>query len=192
MKKKVCFIHLKNWYSSFYHLIFEEAYNQLRIGNYELWIKVVLKTKSLFKKQWKNYRSAVAVAQSKCMFFLFAYCDVSDCFCGKGDAWLGFWVLGFGFMVIVLDIRMASAFPLMQLLLFLWQIKKRYSCWLLLVLWVPECNYEWSILNYEKGCFGNVALTKPMSFGRLRINSTYRFKHKVAKNSYCERSWKQL
>ena len=69
MIKKVCFIHLKNWYSSFYQLIFEVAYNQLRIGNYELWIKVVLKIKSLFKKQWKNYRSAVAVAQSKCMFF---------------------------------------------------------------------------------------------------------------------------
>jgi hypothetical protein len=50
---------------------------------------------------------------------------------------------------------------------------------------VPECNYELKILNYEKGCFGNAALTKAMSFGRLRINTTYRFIHKVAKNSDC-------
>jgi hypothetical protein len=27
---------------------------------------------------------------------------------------------------------------------------------------VPECNYEWKIMNYEFGCFGIVALTKAM------------------------------
>jgi hypothetical protein len=32
----------------------------------------------------------------------------------------------------------------------------------LLVLWVPNCNYEWRIINYELGCYGNMALTKAM------------------------------
>jgi hypothetical protein len=41
---------------------------------------------SIFKKQCKHLRSALAVARSKCIFLLFAYCDVSDCFCGKPDA----------------------------------------------------------------------------------------------------------
>ena len=41
----------------------------------------------------------------------------------------------------------------------------------LLVLWVPKCNYEWRIVNYDFGCYGNVALTKaiktlPMSTQR--------------------------
>ena len=32
----------------------------------------------------------------------------------------------------------------------------------LLVLWVPKWNYEWRIVNYELGCYGNMALTKAM------------------------------
>jgi hypothetical protein len=32
----------------------------------------------------------------------------------------------------------------------------------LLVLWVPKCNYEWGIMNYDLGCYGNIALTKAM------------------------------
>ena len=34
----------------------------------------------------KIIRSASAAAQSKCIIFLFADWDVSDCFCGKVDA----------------------------------------------------------------------------------------------------------
>ncbi len=33
------------------------------------------------------------------------------------------------FSGVVLDIAMATAFPEKQLLLILWQMKKRYSCW---------------------------------------------------------------
>lgn len=40
--------------------------------------------------------------------------------------------------------------------------KKEYSYWLFLVLWVPESNYEWRIMNYEIAYFENVAGTKTM------------------------------
>ena len=40
--------------------------------------------------------------------------------------------------------------------------KKNILLLALLVLWVPKCNYEWEIMNYEFGCFGNMALTKAM------------------------------
>ena len=40
--------------------------------------------------------------------------------------------------------------------------KKQYSCWLLLILWVPKSNYEWRIMNYESSCYENLALTKAM------------------------------
>jgi hypothetical protein len=40
--------------------------------------------------------------------------------------------------------------------------KKEYSYWLFLVLWVPESNYEWRIMNYEIAYFENVARTKTM------------------------------
>jgi hypothetical protein len=32
----------------------------------------------------------------------------------------------------------------------------------LLVLWVPKCNYDWRIVNYDLGCYENIALTKAM------------------------------
>ncbi len=46
--------------------------------------------------------------------------------------------------------------------MYVFLLKKQYSCWLFLILWVPECNYEWRILNYEKGCYENAARTKAM------------------------------
>jgi hypothetical protein len=39
-----------------------------------------------YKNNEKIIRSASAAAQSKCIIFLFADWDVSDCFCGKVDA----------------------------------------------------------------------------------------------------------
>ena len=57
---------------------------------------------------------------------------------------------------------MASAFPLKQLFRFFWQIKKRYSFWLLLILWVLQiaCSY---IVNFRNGVDKQFAtLTKAM------------------------------
>ena len=62
--------------------------------------------------------------------FLFAYWSVSDCFCGKVDAIDLKERKCFELVDIMLWNGVASAFPLKQLLLFLWQIKKQYSCWL--------------------------------------------------------------
>jgi hypothetical protein len=45
---------------------------------------------------------------------------------------------------------MAAAFPEKQLLLILWQIKKRYSCWLLLILWVLQIAY-FNVVNVRNG-----------------------------------------
>lgn len=80
MNKNVCFIHLKNWYSSFYYLIFEDAEIVFSYQDLVLSRNVVMEKESIFKKQCKYYPSASAEAQSKGIIFLFAYWYVSDCF----------------------------------------------------------------------------------------------------------------
>jgi hypothetical protein len=76
-----------------------------------------------YKNNEKIIRSASAVAQSKCVFFLFAYWSVSDCFCGKVDAIDLKERQCFGLVNFIFRNGMASAFPLKQLLLVFWQIK---------------------------------------------------------------------
>ena len=80
MKKKMCIIHLKNWYSSFYYLIFEDAEIVFSFQDLVFNRNVVMEIGRIFKKQWKNFPSALAEAQSKGIIFLFANWDVSDCF----------------------------------------------------------------------------------------------------------------
>ena len=77
-----------------------------------------------YKNNEKIVRSASAAAQSKCIIFLFADWDVSDCFCGKVDAIYLKERQCFGLVGIMLRNGMASAFPLKQLLRIFWQIKK--------------------------------------------------------------------
>jgi hypothetical protein len=62
------------------------------------------------------------VAQSKCIIFLFAGWDVSDCFCGKVDAIDLKERQCFGLVNFIFSNGMALAFPLKQLLHILWQI----------------------------------------------------------------------
>ena len=76
-----------------------------------------------YKNNEKIIRSASAAAQSKCVVFLFAYCGVSDCFCGKVDAIDLKERQCFGLVNFIFRNGMASAFPLKQLLLVFWQIK---------------------------------------------------------------------
>ena len=80
MKKKRCLIHLKNWYSSCYYLIFEDAEIVFSFQDLVFSRNVVMEKESIFKKQWKLLPSALAEAQNKGIIFLFAYWDVSDCF----------------------------------------------------------------------------------------------------------------
>ena len=69
---------------------------------------------------------------------------------------------GYLFSGVVLGIDMASAFPEKQLLLILWQIKKRYSCWLLLILWVLQNAYS-CVVNVRNGVYKQFATrTKTM------------------------------
>jgi hypothetical protein len=60
----------------------------------------------------------------KGIIFLFAYWDVSDCFSGKVDALNTLHLSDFRFYKIDLLNVKALAFPLKQLLLFFWQMKK--------------------------------------------------------------------
>ena len=67
-------------------MIFEDACSSIESSSFQLAVNVLMKMESIFKKQCKYLRSALAAARSKCIIFLFAYWDVSDCFCGKVDA----------------------------------------------------------------------------------------------------------
>ena len=77
-----------------------------------------------YKNNEKIIPSASAAAQSKCIIFLFAYWDVSDCFCGKADAIDLKESKCFKLVNYINRNGMASAFPLKQLLRIFWQIKK--------------------------------------------------------------------
>ena len=109
--------------------------------------------------------------------FLFAYWGVFDCFCGKVDAIDLKERQCFGLVNFIFRNGMASAFPLKQLLGVFWQIKN----------------------DTLTGDFGFVGNKMAFTIGKLtEIKShfityksnanTYRFKHKVAKNSYRKRS----
>jgi len=67
-------------------LIFEDACSSIESGSFQLAVDILMKMGSIFKKQCKYLRSALAAARSKCIIFLFAYWDITDCFCGKVDA----------------------------------------------------------------------------------------------------------
>ena len=67
-------------------MIFEDAWSSIGSSSFQLAVDVLVKMGSIFKKQCKYLRSALAAARSKCIIFLFADWDVSDCFCGKVDA----------------------------------------------------------------------------------------------------------
>jgi hypothetical protein len=106
-----------------------------------LWVRTIALLESYFsginvvsdglhsQKQCMIIPSAVAVARSKGIVFLFAYWGFSDCVCEKVDA-IDFNQRRYLKVIkVVLWTCMASAFSQMQLLGILWQMKKRYSCW---------------------------------------------------------------
>ena len=61
-------------------LIFEDACSSIESIGFQFAVDVVMEMGSIFKKQCNYLRSALAAARSKCIIFLFAYWDVSDCF----------------------------------------------------------------------------------------------------------------
>ena len=84
--------------------------------------------------------------------FLFAYWDVFDCFSGKAGASdlkerQCFWLFN-----IIFRNGMASAFPLKQLLLILWQIKNHTLAGLL-ILWVEKMAYTLGKSTTHKAIF---------------------------------------
>ena len=95
-------------------MIFEDACSSIESSSFQLAVNVLMKMESIFKKQCKYLRSALAAARSKCIIFLFAYWDVTDCFCGKVDAIDLKERECFKLVENILRNGMASAFPLKQ------------------------------------------------------------------------------
>jgi hypothetical protein len=95
-------------------LIFEDACSSIESSSCYLAVDVLMEMGSIFKKQCKYLRSALAAARSKCIIFLFADWDVSDCFCGKVDAIDLKERECFKLVENMLRNGMASAFPLKQ------------------------------------------------------------------------------
>ena len=65
-------------------------------------------------------------------------------------------------IILIFSNGMASAFPLKQLLRIFWQIKKWYSCWLLLILWVLKNAYSYIVNIRNKDDKHFTTLTKAM------------------------------
>ena len=95
-------------------MIFEDACSSIESIGFQFAVDVVMEMGSIFKKQCKYLRSALAAARSKCIIFIFAGWDVSDCFCGKVDAIDLTERECFKLVENMLSNGMASALPLKQ------------------------------------------------------------------------------
>ena len=115
----------------FYTLSFSFWFLRMPKRNYEWRIinLVVLKIGGIFKKQWKNFPSATAEAQSKGVIFLFVYWAFLIAFI---NSWCHEYCSGFIFSIIE-EICLVTVWHRLlwkQLPLFVVANEKWYSCWL--------------------------------------------------------------
>ena len=112
----------------------------LRVLKITLWIFSILRQKfqvifNTCKNNENIIPSAMGQKRRQVCGFLCAYWGVSDCFCGKVDAKNSIRYSVFRWQKKYIRNGMAAAFPLKQLLLIFWQIKKHTLAGFL-VLWV--------------------------------------------------------
>lgn len=145
---------------------------------------VVMEMGSIFKKQWKNFPSATAEAQSKGVIFLFVYWAFLIAFI---NSWCHEYYLGFSVSISekLCFVTVWHRLLWKQLPLCVVANEKWYSCWLF---WFCGCliGVQTEEVSAQKKVVMKIKRHLQKQWKHYRLNQL------VAKNSYRKRSWKQV